>query len=108
MLMHADEPRRGDLDGRGSLTAAGLRDFCIFFLEVCIDQVDYMVSILDPSELLRRIRHYCEDETTRNAYQRAALICYANPCLREISSPARRIWLRGIKSVRHAWCWQSW
>lgn len=62
LLMQADEPRRGDLDGRGSLTAAGLRDFCIFFLEACIDQVDYMASILDPSELLRRMQHYCEDE----------------------------------------------
>ncbi len=62
LLMQADEPRRGDLDGRGSLTAAGLRDFCIFFLESCIDQVDYMASILDPSELLRRMQHYCEDE----------------------------------------------
>jgi len=32
LLMQADEPRRGDLDGRGSLTAAGLLIFCTFFL----------------------------------------------------------------------------
>jgi len=62
LLMQADEPRRGDLDGRGSLTAAGLLDFCVFFLEICIDQVDYMASILEPSELLRRMQLYCEDE----------------------------------------------
>lgn len=62
LLMQADEPRRGDLDGRGSLTAAGLTAFCEFFLEACIDQVDYMASILEPSELLRRMQLYCEDE----------------------------------------------
>jgi len=62
LLMQADEPRRGDLDGRGSLTAAGLLNFCVFFLEICIDQVDYMASILEPSELLRRMQLYSEDE----------------------------------------------
>jgi hypothetical protein len=31
-------------------------------LEACIDQVDYMASILEPSELLRRMQLYCEDE----------------------------------------------
>jgi len=62
LLMQADELRRGDLDGRGSLTATGLLNFCIFFLEICIDQVDYMASILEPSELLRRMQLYCEDE----------------------------------------------
>jgi Fic family protein len=62
LLMQADEPRRGDLDGRGSLTATGLLNFCIFFLEICIDQVDYMASILEPNELLRRMQLYCEDE----------------------------------------------
>ena len=62
LLMQADESRHGDLDGRGSLTATGLLNFCIFFLEICIDQVDYMASILEPSELLRRMQMYCEDE----------------------------------------------
>jgi Fic family protein len=62
LLMGADEPRRGDLDGRGSLSQSGLVDFCAFFLETCIDQIDFMDSILQPSELLRRIEMYCEDE----------------------------------------------
>lgn len=62
LLIRADESRRGDLDGRGSLTADGLLNFSIFFLEICIDQVDYMATILEPSELLRRIQLYCEDE----------------------------------------------
>lgn len=61
-LEGADEPRAGDLDGRGNLSARGLLDFCRFFLETCIDQVDYMGSLLDPAELLRRMQIFCEDE----------------------------------------------
>jgi Fic family protein len=40
MLQAADEPRRGDLDGRGTLSQKALIDFCTFFLQVCIDQVE--------------------------------------------------------------------
>jgi Fic family protein len=62
LLMAADEPRRGDLDGRGNLLQAALIEFCQFFLSVCVDQVDYMRSILEPSELLRRMEIYVEEE----------------------------------------------
>jgi Fic family protein len=62
LLMAADEPRRGDLDGRGNLSQAALIEFCQFFLSVCVDQVDYMRSILEPSELLRRMEIYVEEE----------------------------------------------
>ncbi len=61
-LMNADQPRRGDLDGRGNLTAAGLRDFCKFFLTTCLDQVTFMEGLLEPSELLRRMEIWCEEE----------------------------------------------
>ncbi len=62
LLQAADQPRQGDLDGRGNLSHSGLVNFCKFFLEVCIDQIDYMSSILEPQELLRRIEIYTEDE----------------------------------------------
>ena len=62
LLMAADEPRHGDLDGRGNLSQAALIEFCQFFLAVCVDQVDYMRSILEPSELLRRMEIYVEEE----------------------------------------------
>jgi Fic family protein len=62
LLMAADQPRHGDLDGRGNLSQAALIEFCQFFLTVCVDQVDYMRSILDPSELLRRMEIYVEEE----------------------------------------------
>ncbi len=62
MLMAADEPRRGDLDGRGNLTQQGLNEFCDFFLKTCVDQVGFMESLLEPTELLRRIEIWCEEE----------------------------------------------
>ena len=62
LLMEADEPRRNDLDGRGSLSQAGLIKFCEFFLATCLDQVEFMRSVLEPSELLRRIEIYVEEE----------------------------------------------
>jgi Fic family protein len=61
-LMLADEPRRGDLDGRGTLSNRRLREFAHFFLKTCIDQVDFMESLLQPSELLRRMKLYIDDE----------------------------------------------
>ena len=63
LLMAADDSRRGDLDGRGNLSQAALDAFCRFFLRVSNDQVTYMSSILQPSELLRRMEIYVEDET---------------------------------------------
>jgi len=63
MLAAADQPRRGDLDGRGNLTQLGLSQFCEFFLATCIDQVAFMESLLEPAELLRRIEIWCEEET---------------------------------------------
>jgi Fic family protein len=63
LLMAADDSRRGDLDGRGNLSQAALDNFCRFFLRVSNDQVTYMSSILQPSELLRRMEIYVEDET---------------------------------------------
>jgi Fic family protein len=62
LLMAADEPRKGDLDGRGALSQSALIEFCAFFLECCLDQVRYMREILEPSELQRRIELYVRDE----------------------------------------------
>jgi Fic family protein len=62
LLMAADQPRRGDLDGRGALSQSALVEFCQFFLATCVDQIEFMRSILEPSELLRRIEIYVEEE----------------------------------------------
>jgi Fic family protein len=62
LLAEADQPRRSDLDGRGSLSQRALIDFCRFFLETCVDQINYMSSLLEPTELLRQIEKYTKDE----------------------------------------------
>ena len=61
-LASADQRRRGDLDGRGNLSLSALVDFCRFFYSTCVDQVTFMGSLLNPSELGRRIRLFARDE----------------------------------------------
>ena len=62
-LETADQPRTGDLDGRGNLTDRGLAGFCIFFLETILDQVEFMGSRLDLPGLKGRIERYFQGET---------------------------------------------
>lgn len=64
LLAAADSPRRNDLDGRGARSLAALKDFCHFFLQTCIDQVNFMSELLQPPELLRRIQLYVDDEVS--------------------------------------------
>ncbi|WP_253273626.1 Fic family protein [Collimonas arenae] len=54
-LINADAPRRGDLDGRGNLTAAGLTEWVDFFLGICEDQVNFMTRMLDLDGMKQRI-----------------------------------------------------
>lgn len=54
-LANADQPRRGDLDGRGNLSESGLIDFIEFFLSVCIDQAQFMTQMLDMQTMPDRI-----------------------------------------------------
>lgn len=66
LLMAADSPRRGDLDGRGTLSTQTLVEFCQFFLKTCIDQVEFMSSLLEPKELQRRMQiHIIEEVDAR-------------------------------------------
>ncbi|SNB46260.1 Fic family protein [Geobacter sp. DSM 9736] len=57
-LANADAPRQGDLDGRGNLSKKGLEDFIKFFLEICLDQIEYMRSVLRIDGLLDRLNGY--------------------------------------------------
>ena len=45
-LAAADEPRAGDLDGRGNLTEAGLVQWIGWGLDQCLDQVGFMAGLL--------------------------------------------------------------
>ena len=54
-LHNADSPRRGDLDGRGNLSALGLLEWVKYFLGVCDDQVSYMSKMLALDGIKQRI-----------------------------------------------------
>ena len=54
-LRAADQPRRGDLDGRGQLTQRGLFEFVEFMLQVCIDQMDYVEQSMGLVSLRQRL-----------------------------------------------------
>ena len=63
LLQAADKHRRGDLDGRGALSQKALIDFCTFFLNVCIDQVEYMSKLLDFKTFSDRMCIHVEEMT---------------------------------------------
>lgn len=54
-LAAADEPRAGDLDGRGNLTEGGLLNWINYVIGVCIDQVEFMTSLLSLDGMKDRI-----------------------------------------------------
>jgi Fic family protein len=58
MMDLADMPRQGDLDGRGNLSQRALEAFTLWFLRVCIDQVNFMSGLFDLATLAKRLRAY--------------------------------------------------
>ena len=57
-LDEADSLRQGPLDGRGNLSNRALVQFCEFFLRTCLDQIDYMMGMLQLQDMLDRIEGY--------------------------------------------------
>ncbi len=77
-LALADQPRRGDLDGRGNLSEAGLISFAQFFLATCLDQLRFMSSVLAFDGWRKRMRAYLTllSETEREMRREAELPLY--------------------------------
>jgi len=61
-LMACDAPRKGDRDGRGTLSESALAAFTRFFLQCCIDQVTFMEGLMSPNRLRDRILIWAEEE----------------------------------------------
>jgi Fic family protein len=57
---YADTPRQGDLDGRGNLSQKALQEFVLWFLRVCLDQVNFMSGLFELDSLSQRLRTYVE------------------------------------------------
>jgi Fic family protein len=54
-LAAADEPRAGDLDGRGNLSEAGLLAWIGYMLDACLDQVSFMSQALSLADMKNRM-----------------------------------------------------
>ena len=54
-LAAADQPRQGDLDGRGNLSEKTLWEWCQWFIGIANDQVGFMEKMLNLSEMRRHI-----------------------------------------------------
>ncbi len=61
-LEACDAPRRGDRDGRGTLSEAALASFTEFFLRTSIDQVEFMSALMQADRLRDRIMIWAEEE----------------------------------------------
>ncbi len=61
-LAACDLTRRNDLDGRGNLSEEALVNFTSFFLSICIDQIDFMETLMRPDLLKVRILKWAEEE----------------------------------------------
>lgn len=62
LLANCDLSRRNDLDGRGNLSEEALVDFTRFFLEICLDQIDFMEKLMQPNLLRTRILLWAREE----------------------------------------------
>jgi Fic family protein len=64
-LSGADQPRMGDLDGRGNLSNKRYVEFINFMLIVCGEEIQYAQSCLDRSRLSGCIDAYFQDVSLR-------------------------------------------
>lgn len=64
-LINADQDRQGDYDGRGVLTEKGLVEFIQFFMNICLDQIKFMGSILDIATFEARLAQMLAAEATK-------------------------------------------
>lgn len=66
-LSACDQTMRNDLDGRGNLSEEALVAFTRFFLTCCIDQIEFMESLMEPDRLRNRILIWAEEEIRAGA-----------------------------------------
>jgi Fic family protein len=72
LLAQCDLPRRNDLDGRGHLSEEALVEFTKYFLEACIDQVNFMKELMQPDRLRARVLTWAEEETRLGSLNKGA------------------------------------
>ena len=74
-LAACDAPRRNDLDGRGNLSEETLVAFTHYFLDVCVDQINFMEGLMRPRDLRARIMAWADDEVRlKRLHEKAKLV----------------------------------
>ncbi len=63
-LQDADQRRKNDYDGRGNLSDKALSAFCEFFLRQVLDQIEFVIGLIEPETLVTRIGRYFQFERT--------------------------------------------
>lgn len=90
-LEAADSGRRNDLDGRGNLSDAALADFCVFFLETMLDQIQFMSGLLGLPALRTRVERYFQFEALHLKRYREELMRVARALVDEGEIPRARV-----------------
>jgi len=90
-LEAADQGRRGDLDGRGNLSDTALADFCVFFLETMLDQIQFMSELLGLPALRTRVERYFQFEALHLDRYREELMRVARTLVDEGEIPRARV-----------------
>ena len=90
-LEAADQGRRGDLDGRGNLSDTALADFCVFFLESMLDQIQFMSDLLGLPALRTRVERYFQFEALHLDRYREEIMRVARTLVDEGEIPRARV-----------------
>jgi Fic family protein len=90
-LEAADSGRRSDLDGRGNLSDAALADFCVFFLETMLDQIQFMSGLLGLPALRTRVERYFQFQALHLDRYREEIMRVARTLVDEGEIPRARV-----------------
>lgn len=59
-MSQADMVRQGSLDGRGNLSERELKNFTVWFLKLCLDQIVFMTALFQMQNLTSQLEKYVE------------------------------------------------
>jgi hypothetical protein len=72
LIAACDQPRRGDLDGRGNLSEAVLSEFSEFYLNTCLEQIRFRRKVMRLDELSSHIERWVETASAYGVHSRSS------------------------------------
>jgi Fic family protein len=102
-LANADMQRLNDYDGRGNLSNKMLIEFCVYFLETALDQINFMLKIMDADQMIGRIHSFTDLMVARGKMSKEAKYILIDVFLKgKISKPdAMRITNLSDKTLKN-------